>query len=166
MRLRANPVVQQQEPQYIGTAIRDEKLGLVRLGAWLMKALRAPAVLLIPSILALAIGVTGCATACGPFHTVPPQKLCVVAASPAMYTIRVVTGDAENPDTPVPPDGRVAFDVPIGSRYCTSYLFGFIKVSSQTPVEKRRVIRVMRSEKVVRKLSAEDIAKLPADSEG
>ena len=46
------------------------------------------------------------------------------------------------------------------------YLFGFIKVSSQTPVEKRRVIRVMRSEKVARKLSAEDIAKLPADSEG
>jgi hypothetical protein len=78
----------------------------------------------------------------------------------------VAAGDGEKRDTPVPANGRVSFDVPIGSRYCTSYLFGFIKVSSPTPVEKRRVIRVMRSEKVVRKLSAEDIAKLPADSEG
>jgi len=60
----------------------------------------------------------------------------------------------------------VAFDVPIASRYCTQYLFGFIKISPPPPVEKRRIIRVMRSEKVVRRLSAEDIAQLPADFDG
>jgi hypothetical protein len=89
-----------------------------------------------------------------------------MAASPGMYTIRVVTGDAENPDTPVPADGRVEFDVPIGSRYCTTYLFGFIKLGSTTPVEKRRVIRVMRGKEVVQKLSADDIARRPVDAEG
>ena len=124
------------------------------------------AVLPISSALALSITVTGCAVVCGPVQTVPPQRLQVTAPTPAIYTIRVATGDGEKRDTPVPANGRVAFDVPIGSRYCTSYLFGFIKVSSPTPVEKRRVIRVMRSEKVVRKLSAEDIAKLPANSDG
>jgi hypothetical protein len=121
---------------------------------------------LIVAALCLAIGVAGCAIVCGPVHTVPQQKLQVMASSPAIYTIRVTTGEGDGTDTPVPPDGRAAFEVPIGSHHCTSYLFGFIKVSSPTPVEKRRVIRVMLGEKVVRKLSAEDIAKLPANSDG
>ena len=122
--------------------------------------------MIIVAALCLTMLGTGCAIVCGPVHTVPPQKLHVMAASPSIYTIRVATGDGANADSPVPPDGRVGFDVPIGSRYCTSYLFGFIKVSSPTPVEKRRVIWVMRGEKVVRKLSAENIAKMPADSNG
>jgi hypothetical protein len=109
---------------------------------------------------------TGCAIVCGPVHTLPPQRLHLIAASPSIYTIRVIAGEEFKTDTLVPPDGRVAFDVPLGSRYCTSYLLGFIKVDSPTPVEKRRVIRVMRGEKAVRKLSAEDIAKLPADFDG
>ena len=91
------------------------------------------AVLPISSALALSITVTGCAIVCGSVHTVPPQRLHVTAASPSIYMIRVATGDGANADTPVPPDGRVAFDVPIASRYCTSYLLGFIKVSSSTP---------------------------------
>jgi hypothetical protein len=89
-----------------------------------------------------------------------------MAAKPVAYAIRVVTGDKEHLDTPVPPDGRVAFDVPVGSRLCTPYLFGVIKVGWPTPVEERRVIRVMRGERTVRKLSARDIARLPADAEG
>jgi len=108
----------------------------------------------------------GCAIRCGPVQTVPPQRVHVVAVSPAAYVVRVVTEDKEQIDTPVPPDGRIAFDVPVSSRNCTPYLFGVIKVGWPTPVEECRVIRVMRGERTVRKLSARDIARLPADADG
>ncbi len=68
--------------------------------------------------------------------------------------------------TPVPANGRVSFDVPIGSRYCTPYVFGIIKVGAPTPVAERRVIRMMRGAKVFMKLSASDLARLPVDNEG
>jgi len=108
----------------------------------------------------------GCAIRCGPVQTVPPQKVHVMATAPAAYVVRVVIGDKEHFDTLVPPDGRVAFDVPVSSRLCTPYLFGVIKVGWPTPVEERRVIRVMRGERTVHKLSARDISRLPADAEG
>lgn len=117
-------------------------------------------------VTALTCFTAGCAIHCGPVQTVPPQKLHVMAATPSIYTVRVVTGDKEHIDTPVPPDGRLAFDVPVGSRLCTPYLFGVIKVGWPTPVEERRVIRVMRGERTVRKLSARDIARLPSDADG
>jgi hypothetical protein len=59
----------------------------------------------------------------------------------------------------------VTFDVPVSSRHCTQYFLG-IRVHRPTPVEKRRVIQVVRGDKVVRKLSADDIARLPTDSDG
>jgi hypothetical protein len=113
----------------------------------------------------LALTQSGCAIRCGPIHTVPAQKLHLLADSPTAYSIRVITGDGTHTDTPVPADGRVSFGVPIGSRYCTPYLFSVIKVGWPTPVEQRRVIRVMRGERVMRKLSASDIAGLPRDAD-
>lgn len=107
----------------------------------------------------------GCSVRCGPVQTVPPQKLHVIAAMPTAYVVRVVTGEKKHIDTSVPPDGRVAFDVPVSSRLCTPYLFGVIKVGWPTPVEERRVIWVMRGERTVHKLSARNIARLPADAE-
>jgi hypothetical protein len=124
---------------------------------------RAAAIL---DLLSPALTQSGCAIRCGPVHTVPAQKVHLIAPSPSDYSVRVITGEAEHTHTPVPANGRVSFDVPIGSRYCTPYLFGVIKVGSPTPVGERRVIRVMRGERVVRKLSASDIARLPADTEG
>ncbi len=131
--------------------------GLIRSGSRALAFLAATA--------AIAM-VAGCVIVCGPIHTVPKQKLHVMAPAPSIYTIRVAAGGGGRTDTPVPANGRVAFDVPIASRYCTSYLFGILKVTSQTPVEKRHVIRVMRGDKVERKLSAEDISRLPVDSDG
>lgn len=120
----------------------------------------------ILAMIGLTLTQSGCAIRCGPAHTVPAQKVHVVALSPSDYSVRVITCDGAHTDTSVPADGRLSFDVPIGSRYCTPYLFGVIKVGSSTPVEKRRVIRVMRGERVIRRLSASDIARLPADAEG
>jgi len=123
---------------------------------------RAQAIL---AALCVALVAPGCAIRCGPIHTVPPQKIQIVAAVPGDYAIRIATRE-EQPDIPVPPDGRIAFEVPIGSRYCTPYLFNVLKVCWSTPVEKRRVIAVVRGQKVLRRLSANDISKLETDSDG
>jgi hypothetical protein len=50
-------------------------------------------------------------------------------------------------------------------RYCTPYLFSVIKLGSPTPVEKRKVIQVMKGKRVIRKLSADDIARLPQEAD-
>jgi hypothetical protein len=106
----------------------------------------------------LALTQSGCAVHCGPIQTVPSQKVHLIAPSPSAYSIRVVTGDDTHLETPFPADGRISFEVPIGSRHCTPYLFGVVKVGWPTPVHRRRVIHLMRIERVVRKLSASDIA--------
>jgi hypothetical protein len=123
-------------------------------------------VLAMCAILFLAIVQSGCVIACGPSRCPPPQKLRLVASSPGSYTIRIVDVTDEHFDTGVQADRRVQFDVPVYSRHCTQYLFGVIKIHSPTPVEARRVIRVMKDSKIVCKLSATDIAKLPVDSDG
>jgi hypothetical protein len=112
----------------------------------------------------VAVLATGCAIACGPLRSPPPQKLKVDALSPAAYRIRVVDFAASY-ETQVPENGQVSFDVPVVSRHCTQYFLG-IKVHSATPVEKRRVIQIVKGDNVVRKLSADDIAKLPIDPDG
>ena len=60
----------------------------------------------------------------------------------------------------------MAFDVPLSSRYCTPYLFGVVRMGWPTPVESRRVIRVMKGDKMVGKMSANDIARLEVDADG
>ena len=123
--------------------------------------LRVLAMFLACAIAALA---SGCAIACGPRRSPPPQKLKVDARSPGDYWVRVVDY-GESHETQVPVNGQVSFDVPIASRHCTQYFLG-IRVHSPTPVEKRRVIQIVKGDKVVRKLSADDIAKLPVDPDG
>jgi hypothetical protein len=126
---------------------------------------RLSALHLLP-LAVLALTQPGCAVHCGPIHTVPRQKVHLITPSPSSCSTRVFTSDDTHTDTAVPADGRVSFEVPIGSRYCTPYLFNVVKVGWPTPVEKRRVIRVMRGEQVIRKLSASDISALPQDTDG
>lgn len=123
---------------------------------------RAQAIL---SVLCVALVGSVCAIRCGPMHTVPPQKIHLDTTVPGDYAIRI-TAREEQPDIPVPPDGRITFEVPIGSLYCTPYLFNVLKVCWSTPVEKRRVIAVVRGQKVLRRLSASDISKLETDPDG
>lgn len=123
---------------------------------------RAHAIL---AVLCVALVAPGCAMRCGPTHTVPSQKIHLFTTVPGDYAIRITAREGQ-PDLPVPPDGRVSFDVPIGSRYCTPYLFGVLKVGWSTPVEKRRVIAVVKGEKVLRRLSVSDISKLETDPDG
>ena len=119
----------------------------------------------ILALIAIAFTQMGCGTACGPVRTVPGQRLSLVAPSPSSYTIRVHPDVGAPTDTPVPPDGRVAFDVPITSRDSTIYCFG-LPVYHYPPPETLRVIRLMRDDQTVRKLSARDIGQLASDADG
>ena len=59
----------------------------------------------------------------------------------------------------------MAFTVPPFRRGCTTYLFDVIKLSDLRP-EHTRVVEVRREQRVVRKLSLSQIAKLPEDAGG
>ncbi len=126
--------------------------------------------LLNPLVLvALALSHCGCMVACGPGRHPPPQKLQIVAQSPSAYTVRVFpthTYPNEAVDTPVPSTGRVQFDVPINTPYCKQYLFGVIRLNPDGRPEAKRRIRVREGDVTIRKLSADDISRLPADAEG
>jgi hypothetical protein len=66
---------------------------------------------------------------------------------------------------PVAADGRVIVDVPRLQRGCDTYLFDIIKIADGSPYN-LRVIQLKRSDRVVSKLSLNDIGKLPLDEEG
>jgi hypothetical protein len=118
-------------------------------------------------MLALVVTFTesGCVIACGPARTVSPQRLSVIAPSPNSYTIRVHSDAGAPIDTPVPLDGRVAFEVPVTSRESTVYCFG-LPVHHHPPPDTLRVIRVMRDDRTVNRFSAQDIGRLPLDADG
>jgi hypothetical protein len=122
-------------------------------------------VLSILTLVAFGFTQAGCGTACGPVRTVPGQRLSLATPSPSRYTIRVQPEFGAPIDTPVPQDGRVAFDVPVTSRDSTIYCFG-LAVYHYPPPDTLRVIRVMCEERAVRKLSAQGIGRLPADADG
>ena len=121
--------------------------------------------LTILALVAAALTQSGCGTACGPIRTVPAQRLSLVAPSPSSYTIRVAPDVGVPIDRTVPADGRVVFDVPVKSRDSTIFCFG-LPVYHYPPPDTLRVIRVIREEQTIRKLSAQDIGRLPTDADG
>ena len=80
---------------------------------------------------------------------------------PEKYVVRVANQESRT----VSADGRVIVDVPRLERGCVTYLFGVVKVREESPYNVR-AIGVYRGNQVVRKLSLNDIGKLPSDSEG
>jgi len=122
-------------------------------------------VLTVLALIAVAFIQSGCGTACGPIRTVPAQRLSLVAPSPSSYTIRVRPDYGAPIDTAVPTDGRIAFDVPVTSRDSTIFCFGLPVYHYPAP-DTLRVIRVLRDDRTVRKLSAQDIGRLLADTDG
>jgi hypothetical protein len=122
----------------------------------------------IPALLCLVAAAwmeSGCGTACGPVRTVPPQRLALVTPTPDSYTIRVCPKVGAPIETRVPPDGRVVFAVPVRSRASTVLCFG-LPVYHYPPPETLRVIQVVRDQRTVHTLSAQDIDRLPTDADG
>lgn len=115
----------------------------------------------IASSLILCACLCGCVTALHPYNQPSKEKLRLQSAMPEQYTVRV----AENTDFQVAPDGRVIVDVPQLERGCATYLFGVMKVKDSSS-EDVPAIHLKKGGRTVRKLSLNDIAKLPVDDEG
>ena len=106
---------------------------------------------------------SGCVYALRTSSSPTDVKLHVIASQPQQHSVRIGT---ENPvEHLVAENGKVAFTVPRVSGGCDVYVFGVIKTCDGS-AEKVPVIEVRRSDKVVRKFSLAQIAKLPTDETG
>jgi hypothetical protein len=114
----------------------------------------------IVAVVAAATCLSGCVHVLQAYNTPGQERLHFVNASGGQYAVRI----EDNPQTLVPPDGRVLVDVPRLPRGCSVYLFGVIKLSDGSP-ERVRAIQVLRNGKVVRRLSLQTIHNLPLDSD-
>jgi len=108
----------------------------------------------------LPLAITGCVHALHGYNAPSRQSLQVQAPAPHRYTVRVNDGQSY----PVSSDGRVSFEVPSLPRGCAVYLFGLVKVADHRS-EDVAAIHVVADGKVVRRLSLNQISKLPTNSE-
>jgi hypothetical protein len=109
----------------------------------------------------LCILLSGCLTALHPYNQPTQAKLRLLSAKPEQYTIRV----ADTTDYSVDGDGRALVNVPQLERGCATYLFGIVKVKDSSS-EDVPAIHVQKDGRIIQKLSLNDLAKLPVDSEG
>ena len=116
---------------------------------------------LIASLVVLSALLCGCVNALRPYNQPSQQKVRVQSPTPLRYTVRV----ADKTNYPVAPDGRVTLDVPRLERGCATYLFGVVKVNDGSPYDVP-AIHLNRDGRTIRKLSLNDLAKLPVDEQG
>ena len=115
------------------------------------------------ALLPLVFVASGCVTALHEASKPAEIKLHVLTGQPQRLTVRVAL---EPPvDYPVASDGRVAFTVPRFSHGFDVYVFGFIKTRDGS-AECVRVVEVRRGDRVLRKFSLSQIARLPIDEAG
>jgi hypothetical protein len=115
------------------------------------------------TFLALVFLASGCVNALHVASQPTDVKLRVQATHPQQHTVRVAL--EQSADYPIASDGRVEFTVPGFSHGCDVYVFGFIKTRDGS-AESVRVVELRRAERVVRRLSLAQIAKLPTDQAG
>ena len=106
---------------------------------------------------------SGCVNALHVASQPTDVKLRVQTSQPAQHMVRVAL--EQSADYPVASDGRVEFTVPRFSNGCDVYVFGVIKTRDGS-AESVRVVELRRAERVVRRLSLAQIAKLPTDEAG
>jgi hypothetical protein len=115
------------------------------------------------AILPLAFLASGCVYALQMSNEPTHVKLRVQSSQAERHAVRVALDQPV--DYPVAPDGRVEFTVPRFHHGCDVYVLGFIKTRDGS-AESVRVVEVRRAERVLRKLSLSQIAKLPIDDAG
>lgn len=103
----------------------------------------------------------GCVYALRPYNQPSQEKIRVQSPVPQKYTLQV----ANTTNYPVAADGRVTIDVPQLQRGCATYLFGVVKVKDGSPYN-FPAIHLNISGRTIRKLSLNDLAKLPVDEQG
>ena len=96
-------------------------------------------------------------------NTPSQQAIRLLATAPENYSIRVDSGTSS--EQAVGRDGRVTVNVPSLPRGCDVYFFNIKVGGAERPLD-QKVIQVVRGVDIVKKLSLNDLTKLPIDSEG
>src|SRR5258708_28929254 len=99
-----------------------------------------------------------------PYNTPVDETIRIVSPRPEEYKIRI-DDDEKITDYKVDSDGLVSFHVPRLPRGCAVYFLNTVKISDHRS-EGFRAIKLTRGDRVVRKLSLNDLAKLPSGSGG
>jgi hypothetical protein len=121
-------------------------------------ALLACSILLITPIL------SGCTYVLHPYNAPVDETIRIVSPRPEEFSIRVDNDDRIT-DYKVGSNGIVSFHVPRLPRGCAVYFLDTVKISDHRS-EGFRAINLTRGERVVRKLSLNDLAKLPLGNGG
>jgi hypothetical protein len=115
---------------------------------------------LLASLMVVCIALMGCVHADGPYNQPSQEKLRLKSLAPQTYTVQV----ANEPEFTVGADGRVVVDIPRLERGHKTYLLGS-KVG-ESSAEDVTAVCVKKAGRTIRKLSINDLKKLPTDSEG
>jgi hypothetical protein len=103
----------------------------------------------------------GCVNVYKPFNRPSQQKLRVLSPSADQYHLEVIG----KTNYPVPVDGRITVDIPrIGHGYAL-YLFGVLKVKDR-PAEDLTAILLTRNQRIVLRLTLNDIYNIQMDKNG
>jgi hypothetical protein len=103
----------------------------------------------------------GCVHTNKPYNPPSQEKLRVQSQTPEQYIIRV----ADQIDYLVSPDGGVLVNIPRLERGCATHLFGLLQIIDSSPYNVQ-AIQVRKGERIIRKLSLNDLAELPIDGAG
>ena len=114
-------------------------------------------------LLPLAYFASGCVYALHVASRPTAVKLGIHALRPEVYLVRVAAKEAA--EYPIPSDGRVQFVVPSLQNGCDVYLFGVVRKRDASP-EQVPVIELRHGERLIRRLSLKQVAKLPQDDAG
>src|SRR6267154_288024 len=120
--------------------------------------------LLVCSILLITSMLSGCSYSLHPYNAPVDETIRIVSPRPEEYSIRV-DDDEKITDYKVGSNGLVSFHVPRLPRGCAVYFLNTVKVSDHRSGG-FRAIKLTRGGRVVRKLSLNDLAKLPSGTGG
>jgi hypothetical protein len=112
------------------------------------------------AVLACLLLLTGCVNIDGPSNLPSIEKIRVLTSAPNKHSIQI-----HESAFPLDENGRANVAVPQFGMHCQLYLFGVLKVNDYSPY-KTREIEVLTGDKVIKRLSLDQLSKLPTDDAG
>jgi hypothetical protein len=116
----------------------------------------------VAALLGAAILASGCALALPGYNTPFSEKIVVLAPDPSAISVQIE--DSGQGSLSVVEDGRVVVEFPVLPRECSTYLLG-VRLRDRS-VEARKIIHLVRDGRIVRKLSVNQLRRLPLDQQG
>ena len=111
-------------------------------------------------LLAGCLALCGCVHVLRPYNRLSEQKVRVQSPNPQQYSVKV----ADEAAVPIPADGRITIQVPRLERGCAVRIFG-VQIKDYSAYD-LPAIRLNRGKRTVRRLSLNDLSKLPVDEQG